>query len=265
MTENTPLDTAWLAVAADPDNDAVRLRFYERLADSELYLMLEQEPVPGEETVTPELFDTGDARYVLVFDRPERLAGFAGQTAPYVALSGRTVAGMLQGQDIGLGLNPEAGPSSTLLPAEAIEWLNGTLGNAPDEVEARITEVRAPAGLPDVLIEAIDTKLATAVGLARFACLVGVTSDTGATGHMLASVDAVPAAQDALARATSEALTFSGIEAGALDVGFFRGSEEIAEKLERVGLRFDLPQLQESLPDQRPAPGSDPDKPPRLK
>ncbi|WP_300035871.1 SseB family protein [uncultured Roseobacter sp.] len=265
MTDTTPLDAAHAAMMAAPDSDTARLGFYERLADCELFLMLEAEPDDTDETVTPELFDVGDARYVLVFDRLERLAAFAGQTAAYVALSGRAIAGMLQGQGIGLGLNPDVAPSSVLLPAEAAEWLARTLGNAPDEVEARITQVEAPAGLPDSLIAAIDTKLATAMGLARFACLAGVHYDGGGRGHLLAFVDAVPQAQDALARAAAEALTFSGIEAGEMDVGFFSSADPLAAKLEQYGLRFDLPQLPENVSSVPAAPGSDPEKPPRLK
>ena len=39
MTE-TPLDLAFAAMQAAPDEDAPRLRFYERLADAELFLLL---------------------------------------------------------------------------------------------------------------------------------------------------------------------------------------------------------------------------------
>jgi hypothetical protein len=60
----------------------------------------------------------------------------------------------------------------------------------------------------------------------------------------------------------SEALAFSGIDAGTLDVSFHDAREPVVQKLERVGLRFDLPQLQDPL--SRAAPGSDPKKPPRL-
>ena len=40
MTEETPLDAAHAAMEAAPEDDAARLRFYERLADSELFLLL---------------------------------------------------------------------------------------------------------------------------------------------------------------------------------------------------------------------------------
>lgn len=257
MTE-TVLDRAH---AVMEQSDAARLAFFERVADSELFLLLQTE-AEGDQ-LSPEVFDLGDAKYVLVFDREDRLAGFVGKPAPYAALSGRVIASMLAGQGVGLGLNLDVAPSATLLPADAVAWLSRTLEHAPSEVEARPTEVTAPSGLPDSLIAALDTKLATAVGLAKMAYLVGVTYEGGVRSHMLAFIGATDGAQRALAKAVSEALTFSGIEAGALDVAFFAASDPLAARLARVGLRFDLPQPEEPLV--RAAPGSDPDKPPRLR
>ena len=43
MTEITPLDSAHAAMQAAPDDDTARLRFYERLADGELFVLLSQE------------------------------------------------------------------------------------------------------------------------------------------------------------------------------------------------------------------------------
>ena len=265
MTDLTPLDVAHSTMLSDAEDDAARLRFYERLADSELFLMLKAEVTRDAENVEPEVFPLDNVSYVLVFDREERLAAFAGQITPYVALSGRTIAAMLSGQNIGLGVNLDVAPSSIMLPPQAVRWLNDTLGNAPDEIEAAIAEVAPPSGLPERLIEALDAKLATAMGLASAAYLVAVTYTTGARGHMLAFVGAVPDAQAALAQAASEALTFSGIEAGAMDVSFIKSSDPIAAKLDKVGLRFDLPQLQKPVTQTTQAPGMDPAKPPKLK
>ena len=265
MTDVTPLDAAHAAMAQNPQDNAARLRFYERLAESELFLMLQNEADEVSGSVTPEVFDLGDARYVLVFDREERLAAFAGQATPYIAVSGRVVASMLIGEEIGLGVNLEVAPSSILLPAQAIAWLHDTLENSPDEVDAKIAEVGPPKGLPEALIAAIDTKLATAMGLASAAYFVSVTYDHGGKGHLLAFVGAVPEAQEALAQAASEALTFSDIDAGAMDIAFFRAADAIVPRLDRVGLRFDLPQLQNTVTQEPIAPGMDPEKPPRLK
>ena len=257
MTE-TALDRAHASMGQD---DAKRLAFFERVADSELFLLLQKE-AEGDQ-LSPEVFDLGDAKYVLVFDREDRLASFVGRPAPYAALSGRVITQMLAGQGVGLGINLDVAPSSTLLPADAISWLSETLAHAPDEVEARPVEVAAPAGLPESLITALDTKLAMAVGLARIAYLVAVEYEGGAKSHMLAIIGAAAGAESALAKAVGEALTFSGVEAGALDVAFFAPSDPMAARLARVGLRFDLPQPEEPMT--RSAPGSDPEKPPILR
>ncbi|MEO0863882.1 MAG: SseB family protein, partial [Pseudomonadota bacterium] len=212
MTE-TPLDRAHAAMMAAPDDDAARLRFFERLGDAELFLLLEGE-AEGEQ-ITPQVFDPGSGPLVLVFDREERLTAFVGAAAPYAAISGRVVAGLLAAEGLGLGLNLDVAPSSFLLDGDGVAWLAQTLGNAPDRVEARLAELHPPAGLPDVLVQALDTKLATATGLAQMAYLVGTQTQDGARGHMLAFVGAIPGADTGLSQAVAEALTFSGIEAGA--------------------------------------------------
>lgn len=263
MSELTPLDQAHAMMEASATDDAARLRFYERLADSELFLLLTQEA--SGDALSPELFELADGRFVLAFDREARLADFVGRPAPYAALSGRVIAAMLAQEGIGLGVNLEVAPSSILIPSEAVAWLHQTLGHAPEEVQARMESFTSPAGLPEVLLSALDAKLATARGLARSAYLVGVSYEGGGRGHLLGIIDAVPEAQGALARAVSEALTFSGIEAGALDVGFFAASDVAYARMAHVGLRFDLPQLTREDQGLRPAPGSDRDRPPILR
>lgn len=265
MTEMTSLDTAHAGMQAAPDKAEARLAFYEKIAATELFLMLASDADDATETVTPELFDVEGTSFVLVFDREERLSAFAGQAKPYVALSGRALAEMLAGQGLGFGLNLEVAPSSILLPPEAVAWLHETLGNQADAWEARITTVAAPSGLPERLITSLDARLATAMGLANTAYLAGVTYENGTHGHLLAFVAALPEAQGALTQLAAEALTFSGIEAGAMDVAFFQATDSVTDRLERVGLRFDIPQPQEAVTHVGAAPGMDPEKPPVLK
>lgn len=260
MTDETPLDAAHAAMLASPEDDNARLRFFERVADVELFLLLEEEP-QGDQ-ISPALLEEA---HVLVFDRAARLAAHVGQSAPYVALSGRAIAGMLDGQPLGMAINIGVAPSEIILPAEALDWLRDTLAQQATEVEARLETVLPPKGLPEMLIAAIDAKLATATGMAAGAFLVGVDYAGGGRGHLLAFVGAIPRAQDALVRAASEALTFSGVEAGAMDVGFFAPGDPVVEKLARVGLRFDLPQGEGLQHTPRLPPGSDPAKPPILK
>jgi hypothetical protein len=247
---------------AAPKDDALRLKFFERLADGELFLLLEEEH-EGDAPLKPRLFPVEDQTFVVVFDREERLAEFAGE-APYAALSGRILAQMLAGQGLGLGLNLTVAPSEMLLPPEAIDWLKDTLAHAPTQSEARPESIMPPQGLPEVLITALDTKLALAGGLARIAYLAGVIYEDGTKTHLLAYVDHLLGSEETLAHLVAEALTFSGIEAGALDVAFFAPSDPLCAAFARHGLRFDLPQPEAKA--QTPtAPGMDPARPPRLK
>ncbi len=263
MTETTPIDDAHALMQAAPDDATARLRLFERVADSELFLMLTEE-AQGE-TLSPELFDLDEGRFVLAFDTVERLARFAGRPAPYAALSGRVLAQMLAGQGIGLGLNLDVAPSAVLIPAEGMAWLAELLETAPAEIEARIAALAPPEGLPEALFSALGAKLAAAGGLAKTAWLVGVTYRDGGRGHLLAFVDAVSRARPALAKAAGEALAFSGLETGVLDVGFFSSDDAIVGRLAAVGRGFDLPQPPRPQTEAPAAPGSDPDKPPILR
>lgn len=261
MTEETQLDAAHRLVAANPEDDSLRLRFYERLADGEMFLLLDSEAVG--ETLEPKVFDLESGPVVLVFDREERLAEFSGGISPYAALPGRVVAMMLKGQGIGLGVNLGVAPSEMLLPPEALDWLAETLEGGPDEAEAAPREFLRPS-VPEAVVTTLDTKLAKAGGLASAAVLAGVIYADGRRGHLLAVLDAAEGAESALARAVREALVFSGVEAGELDVAFLRSADPSAQAMLKVGLRFDLPVPEAERPSPQ-APGSDPDRPPRLR
>lgn len=256
----TPLDIAHAAMSEN-DSDASRLTFYDRFAAAELFVLLEDEP--DGDNIKPQLFQTEQGAFVLAFDTEDRLTTFNDGPAPYAAVSGRTLAQMLNGQEIGVGLNLWDNPSAFLLPAGTIAWLHDALAEAPDAIEETPETFSAPKGLPEVLITAIDARLAAAEGLAKMAYLAGVTYSGGRPGHILAFVDAVGGAEEALAGTIQQALVFSGLEAGILDVTFLKATDPSAAQLSRVGLRFDLPQAQiATLPS---APGMDPSKPPKLR
>lgn len=259
MTD-TPIDRAHAEMLATPDSERARLSYFERVADGELFLLLESEP--DGETVTPQIFDTSDGRYALAFDREERLTAFAGGAAAYAALSGRNLATMLNGSGMGLGLNLGTA-SEVLMSPDEISWLAGTIENRPVEAQDTPVELTPPQGIPETLVQALDAKLATASGLAKVAFLTGATWSDGRKGHLLSIVDPVPGAEPALANAVNEALIFSGIEAGTLDVTFLPGLGQMASQFERVGLRFDLPEAAKATPPS--ASGMDPANPPKLR
>nr|WP_309503126.1 SseB family protein [uncultured Roseovarius sp.] len=262
--DETLLDTAHAAMQVAPEAVAPRMAFYQTLADTELYLLLESEAEGGE--ITPQIYIVEDNQYALAFDDAARLAEFAEGAAPYAALPGRVLAQMLGAQAIGVGVNLGVAPSSILIPPEALSWLVETLAQPdPAQTEVRAEALAAPGDLPEALLKALDAKLARAGGLARSAYMASLSFAGGGAGHLLAFVDAVPGAQDALARSISEALVFSGVEAGALDVAFVASDDPVAARLARVGLRFDLPAPQAPERSTPAAPGTDPDRPPILK
>ncbi|MDZ4135468.1 MAG: SseB family protein, partial [Paracoccaceae bacterium] len=148
-------------------DDSARLRYYERLADGLLFLLLEEEPQGS--TLRPRVFALEDGPVVLAFDLEERLAEAAGAVVPYAALPGRVIAAQLAGQGVALGVNLGVAPSAFLVSPDAVDWLAATLGRTPAQVEARPRSFHAPKGLPPARIEALDAKLARAAGLAEAA------------------------------------------------------------------------------------------------
>lgn len=256
----TPLDEAFTVMEAAPDDAKLRLAWFDRLAASEMFLLLEEEAAG--DSIKPKVFAVDGADLVVAFDREERLVAFAGDVAPFVGMSGRVMAGMLA--EAGLGLAVNLGTDfETVLEGEAIAWLSGTLAQAPEAVEDRPDEVLPPDGLPETLLTALDARLATTHGRASLAYLVATKYDDGRRGHLLAFVEAMDGYEGALAQLVGDALSFSGLEAGSLDVGFFKASDPMCATFAKVGLRFDLPQLADPIV--AAAPGSDPEKPPRLR
>ena len=259
----TDLDRLHRAMAAAPESDIARLAFYDRLADAELCLLLAREPAG--DVIEPALFDLEEGRVALAFDREDRLAAFAEGPAPYAALPGRVVARMLAGEGLGLGLNLGVAPSAFLMPAEAMRWLAETLGHAPEPASSRPAAFGPPAGVPEALLAALDAKLARLSGFARRAHLVAVTYDGGGQGHLLVFEEARAGAEAALAKAVSEALVFSGVEAGALDVAFLGPGDPALARLARHALTFDLPEPEAVQVVSPAAPGMDPARPPKLR
>lgn len=263
----TLLDRAQAAMAADPGNEAAQLRFYHALADAELFLLLDREPEG--ERINPRVFDLADGPVILAFDSQERLALLGQGPVPWAALPGRVIAAHLAGQGVSLGVNLGTGAASeVLLPPEALRWLTETLDNAPQAAEARPQAFHPPGALPEALTDALRFTLGGAGNLASGAMVAGVTYDDGRRGHMLAILDAMPGAEEALARAAAEALTFSGLEAGQMDVVFLTSDAAPAMAMARHALRLDIAPPASPDPGPRPerqGPGTDPERPPILR
>lgn len=266
MTDPTPLDQAHALMEAAPDNDGLRLRFYQQLADAELFLLLADESDGA--TIRPAIFRLEDGDFAMAFDREDRLAAFSDAPAPYAALPGRIVARELAAAGAGLGLNIGVAPSAFLMPVAALAWLSETLGKVPDAAEAQPAAFHVPTAVPTVLVDALGEKLARIGGIADYALLAGVSYVGGRRGHMLAFAGHRPGTEAALAKAVSEALVFSGVEAGELDVAFLSADDPALAAIAAHGLRFDIPAppgVDVRIIGSPSAPGMDPDRPPKLR
>ena len=146
----TLLDAAYAAMQAEDADDEARRRFYERLTGTELFLLLDAEPV--DDKISPHVFDLSDHSFVLVFDQEHRLSQFTGITSPYAALSGRVICQMLAPQGLGMGFNLDVAPSSILLPPEAVQWL-AEMDATPEEITAKVQAFAAPTGLPEAFLQ----------------------------------------------------------------------------------------------------------------
>lgn len=260
----TALDAAHAAMLSDPEDDFARLRYYRQLADAELFLLLTDE-AEGE-TVSPRLFPLETGPVVLAFDTEERLVEFTGIPSPYAALPGRVVIGQLVGQETGLGINLGTADRAWLMGPEAIGWMAAVLETKPAETRGRPILMQSPGELDPVLAEALAVALSGAGGLAAAAVLAHAGWSDGTQGLVLAYLGASPEAEAALARALAEALAFSGLEGGVVDVVFLAPEDPAARQLRSIGQPLRLP-APPAPPERAPPapPGMDPQKPPKLR
>ena len=259
----TKLDDAHAAMMQDESNDGARLTFYSTLADTELFLLLESDPVNDD--IHPRLFDLDEGKVVLAFDLEERLTAFVGGPSPYAALPGRVIAAQLSGQGVGMGLNVGDAPSSIILPADVMEWLTATLGVKPTQVAAVPQGFSFPWGVPPEVSQRLMEKLGANAGLAEAVLLSEVVYEGGRRGHILAVLGAASGAEAALSGAVSEALIFSGLDMAEMDVVFLAEDDPRVKAIGSVALRLDLPKpvaLPKSLSN---LPGMIPNRPPILR
>ena len=62
MTTPTRIDQAHADMTAQPEDNGARLRFYARLAEAELFLLLKSDA--GEDVVEPQTFEMEDQTFV---------------------------------------------------------------------------------------------------------------------------------------------------------------------------------------------------------
>jgi hypothetical protein len=116
-----------------------------------------------------------------------------------------------------------------ILPPEAVDWLVAMLDQAvPEPVAARVAGFEAPV-VPEAVVKGLRS-------LAVQGLLVTARSPDGGRRQMLALVGVVEADHPRLARAVTEVLAFSGLEAGALDVVFLGEGDAVLARMAAVAL-----------------------------
>lgn len=262
MTE-TPLDHAWAAAMAASDKasdetggDGAMARYYEVFAAAELFLAIDPETLASD-APQPLLFPAEGAQTALVFENEERLAGFMGEGAAHLALSGRAAMAMFAGSGVQLGVNLGDAPSATILPPAAVDWAAAAF-RQPIEAEtgAALTLGRPRGAAPDLLAR-IDARLAALGDVVAEGWLCA----EGGGALILCLALREEAAERAVVSALAETARFAGGEKAAFAIAVLDADDPRLAAARRHGLGFE-PAAPSPV---RPAPGSDPASPPKLR
>lgn len=259
----TELDHAYAAMTREPEDHAASLAYYHRLADAELCVLLESD-AEGE-VLKPAVFELAEGRFVLAFDSDERLASFSEKVLPFVALPGRVIVAELAGQGIGVGINLGVAESAFLMPAAAVDWLAEALAAAPREGMA--LPVTFGLAYNTGIAGRLEEKLKGLGDLAHAAWLASACHADGRTAFAIVFENARAAAEAALAKAAGEVIQFSGHDPAGVDVLFLTRDQVGRSGLGQVGTRISIsqPAVAETRARDPVAPGSDPDRPPKLR
>lgn len=239
--------------------EAERARILQRLADTELYVALANDPAG--DRLDLQVFTLPEGRVALACDSEERLSAFfSGKPVAYAAMPGRVLAARLMPLGVGLLVNPEE-VSQVLASPEILGWLVQVLDRSTVEGVERPAHLLPPT--PEMLAALaapLAERLADMSGLAQSAHLVAGDWN-GETTHVLLVVGADPAHHAAIAKAVAELVAFLDLPT-ALSVGF-----PSAAAIPAFAVGFDIPAFIPEAPLARTqiAPGSDPGKPPKLR
>ncbi|MFT4015110.1 MAG: SseB family protein [Paracoccus sp. (in: a-proteobacteria)] len=214
----TPLDMLCPTPFHEADAGA-RARVLSRLADTELFAALTQEP--ADDRADLQIYELPTGAAALACDLPERLAEFVGGPVAYVALPGRVLAAALAAEGRGLLVNPGA-PSQLLLDAEALAWLVQALQARPNLAPEGAPRASFPPqpGLVSDLVEPLSQRLADVAGVVRRAALFQAEWSAGVRRHVLLLQGVAEARRDQVAKAFAELLAFLPEQARGVDIAF---------------------------------------------
>lgn len=249
----TALDELCAVAFYEADSPA-RARILSRLADTELFAALVNEPAG--DVAELQIFNLPDCRAALACDSEERLAAFVGGPVVHLAAPGRVLAAGLAEKGQGLLINP-GHPSQMLLDAETLRWLGQALSTPPESAEGEKLGGELIDARPDVvaiLAEPLAQRLGDMYGLISQAALVGMRWPDGRLGHLVQVQGADAKNQTAIAKALSELLAFLPEIEGGVDIAF-------SERRLPASALVIRPQAPEAPPEVK----RDPNAPPRLR
>ena len=228
-------------MSRNPENNDARLNYYGVLADTNLFLLLEQEP--SNEILEPKFIQLEGKNFALAFDSEESLSEFYGEAAAFAEVTGRVLAKMLLEEKIGLGINLGVAEGELLLPWEIIEWFVNVLDAAPNLVQTTPKKFLRAKAFPEVLFKALQEKLTPAVGLFDEIWICAVEYNEDESSHLICLMGAQNSARQAIVKSINEVLSFTDIDLGNIDVAHFSYDDEVYTKIREIGIKLEFPKV----------------------
>ena len=252
---DSPLDEIIMQVQSN-DIAENRLILFKRFLDAELFILIDDPQDPK-----PKLVNLREGQILLGFDTEEKLMEFAGDNAFFLSMTGRNL--LAQNVSVGIALNLTNIGGGYILTNEILRWLEKNTQAKQGKIFRHPKKIVSPSIASETFIKLLDETLALSPGSANYAILVQDISEETNNNLLLIFVEAGEAFQNILAQQISEAFKLSNLQSVTLDIIFASPDEELIKKALKIGLRFDLPLIQEAPKPK--APGLNPKEPPILR
>lgn len=237
------LNKAFREMSQDPENNDARLNYYGVLADTDLFLLLEQET--SNEILEPKIIQLEGNNFALAFDSEENLSEFYGEAAAFAQITGRVLAKMLLEEKIGLGINLGVSEGELLLPYSVIKWFVSVLDETPNLVQTTPKKFLPVKAFPEIMFKALQQKLKPAVGLFDEIWICAVEYNEDETSHLICLMGVQNSAQQAIVKSINEVLSFTDIDLGNIDVAHFSYGDEACNKIREIGIKLEFPEVTE--------------------
>ena len=237
------LNKAFREMSQDPENNDARLNYYGVLADTDLFLLLEQET--SNEILEPKFIQLEGNNFALAFDSEENLSEFYGEAAAFAQITGRVLAKMLLEEKIGLGINLGVSEGELLLPYSVNECFVSVLDETPNFVQTTPKKFLPVKAFPEIMFKALQQKLKPAVGLFDEIWICAVEYNEDETSHLICLMGVQNSAQQAIVKSINEVLSFTDIDLGNIDVAHFSYDDEACTKIREIGTKLEFPGVTE--------------------